>query len=388
MKIVQIGDYPENEEIIKGGVQSSVHGLVKELILKKHSVRVISLPNINVLKDNYVRKDRLEIFHFSNKYRCNFLSFFRIRSLLKKIKNYDPDVCHFHGTSLVVLLIYLFLRLARIQSLITVHGLVHIEQKLLFRKHKTIKNLLKYAQQSLVEYIILTFANTIIVDTQYVADVCISLNKKNLIFGNFECKVIPQGINDDYFSLSDDYEKFKLLSVGSFNSRKGHYFLIKSVEKIIKSFPEIELNIIGVITDNKYFNEINEYVIENNLSDNIKFYTDIDNDKLKTFFIKSNIFVLHSEEESQGIVFCEAMACGKPIVATHVGGVPYVVKSGENGLLSAYSDAKSFSNNIKTIICDDVLRNKFSKNNKGVAKKYSWSFISSEILDLYFKIAN
>jgi len=388
MKIVQIGEYPENEKLIKGGVQSSVHGLVKELIHKKHSVRVISLPNINVLKDNFVRKDRLEIFYFTNTYRYNFLSFLRIAGLLKIIKDYRPDVCHFHGTSLVVLLMYLFVKLARIKSLITVHGLAHKEKNLLFHKNKTVKNLMKFVQQSFIELLILTVAKTIIVDTQYVADVCRSLHNKSLIFGNLECIVIPQGINDEYFSLPDEYEKLELLSVGSLNSRKGHLFLIKAVEKIIIDFPGIELNIVGIITDNNYYNKINKYVIDNNLNKNIKFYTDIDNEKLKTFFRKSNIFVLHSEEESQGIVFCEAMACGKPIVATHVGGVPYVVKNGENGFLSAYSDTKKFSENIKTIIRDEVLRNKFSKKNREVAKQYSWSLITSKILDLYYKIVN
>lgn len=115
---------------------------------------------------------------------------------------------------------------------------------------------------------------------------------------------------------------------------------------------------------------------------------DINNEKVKIFFKRSNVFVLHSEEESQGIVFCEAMACGKPIVATNVGGVPYVVKNGENGYLSNYTDIRQFSENIITIIHNDSLRNKFSVNNRETAKQYSWNIITDKIIEIYNKLLN
>jgi glycogen synthase len=82
-------------------------------------------------------------------------------------------------------------------------------------------------------------------------------------------------------------------------------------------------------------------------------------------------------------VFCEAMACGKPIVATNVGGVPFVVKSGVNGLLSAFGDVDAFALNINTILKDKMLRNKISEVNKNEAGRYNWREITSSIFAIY-----
>ena len=97
----------------------------------------------------------------------------------------------------------------------------------------------------------------------------------------------------------------------------------------------------------------------------------------------ADIFVLHSEEESQGIVFAEAMAVGLPIVATNVGGVPDVVKKGRNGLLSNYSDVDAFANDIVLLLQNETLKAQMSLHNKADASNYNWSVITNRILKIY-----
>jgi glycosyltransferase involved in cell wall biosynthesis len=96
-----------------------------------------------------------------------------------------------------------------------------------------------------------------------------------------------------------------------------------------------------------------------------------------------DIFVFHSLEESQGIAICEAMAAGKPVVATNVGGIPCVVKEDVNGKLSAFGDVESFAENIKTLLVDNELRNAMGTTNQKQAQKYAWDKIADEVLKIY-----
>lgn len=84
--------------------------------------------------------------------------------------------------------------------------------------------------------------------------------------------------------------------------------------------------------------------------DRITILPDADYDVLLGLYSKATLFALHSEEESQGIVFAEAMAAGLPIVATNSGGIPYVVHDDDNGILCKYGDVDSFACNMDSLL--------------------------------------
>ena len=380
MKIVQIGDYPENENYIKGGVQASIYGLVKELIIKKNNVCVISYPGSSILSDHYEKRNNLEVFYFK---KFGVSGILRILTIIKTINNIHPEICHLHGSNLVNLLVYIYTKLAKIPSLLTLHGIAFIEKRNDYNKDKTIRNLLKYIERRSIDFVLFNISQLILVDTQYVADALVKLYKKNFIFRNPKYYVIPQGIDEEYFKLADNYEIFKIMTIGAICKRKGYIDLIQAMEKVICLYPKIILNIIGSLADHEYYQEIKNYINKKNLLMNIYIYPDLSFYEMKEYLSKSNIFVLHSEEESQGIVLCEAMACGKPIVATKIGGIPYIIKESVNGFLSDYSNIDQFAENIIRIIKDSTLRNKLSCNNRITAKQYSWKIIVDKIEGLY-----
>jgi starch synthase len=79
-------------------------------------------------------------------------------------------------------------------------------------------------------------------------------------------------------------------------------------------------------------------------------------DELERAYTECDIFVLPSKKEGLGIVYLEAMAHAKPVVAARVGGVPDVVVDGETGLLIAYDDAAGLAQALLTLLADSDLR--------------------------------
>ena len=93
--------------------------------------------------------------------------------------------------------------------------------------------------------------------------------------------------------------------------------------------------------------------------------------------------MLHSREESQGIVFAEAMATGLPVVATKIGGIPYVVADGKSGLLCPYADVNTMKEMVAKLLTEESLWQRYSDAAKEIAKNYSWTDIANRIVELY-----
>jgi glycosyltransferase involved in cell wall biosynthesis len=72
--------------------------------------------------------------------------------------------------------------------------------------------------------------------------------------------------------------------------------------------------------------------------------------QLARHFQAADLCVHAAREEVFGLVLAEAMACGTPVVATAVGGIPEVVRHGEHGLLTPPADAPAFAAAVRTLL--------------------------------------
>ena len=87
--------------------------------------------------------------------------------------------------------------------------------------------------------------------------------------------------------------------------------------------------------------------------------------------------------ESFGIVNLEAMASGIPIVSSDLGGIPDIVKDGENGLLVKPGDYQSLANSLLCLLKDSKLKKKLGDTGSIFVKDYSWDKIAIETEQLY-----
>jgi len=83
-----------------------------------------------------------------------------------------------------------------------------------------------------------------------------------------------------------------------------------------------------------------------------------------------DIFVLPSLNEGMGRVLVEAMAAGKPIVASSVGGIPDLVKHGQNGFLVEPGDVNGLFLAVRKLIIDKKMRDEMGRRGKTMAPNF------------------
>jgi glycosyltransferase involved in cell wall biosynthesis len=380
-KVIQYGVYPYNPDLIKGGMEASVYGLTHSLLQQAHiHVKVITYPDKQCrLFERINPATNFELVRLPNRHNYEILSVLSLVSLIREIRNYGPDVCHLHGTTLLVFLISLYLRVSGKNYVVTVHGIASVEYTKAYQRSGRVALLVKKWLYGFVELLLINFTQKLVVDTEYVKNWIVKYRMRS-------CKqviIAPQGVDERYYYQFEYIDTSSVVSIGAISERKGFEYAIRAFKQVQETLPEVHFYIIGFLNDRAYYDKLIALIDKLSLGGSVHMIVDANQDELLEYLQKAAVFVLHSHEESQGIVFCEAMAVGKPIVATNVGGIPYVVGHGVNGLLSPYGDVDAFARNIVQVLTDKTLYNYFHQNNLIKAADYRWCSITDTIANLY-----
>lgn len=152
--------------------------------------------------------------------------------------------------------------------------------------------------------------------------------------------VVPNGIDRRMFSYGEPiaararlglYSDEKLvLSVGNLNELKGHVLVIEAVAQLRRKGIGCSYHIIGE-GDERANLEARIRALQ--LQGHVILHGAVRNEALRPWYQAASVFALASSREGWPNVLNEALACGAPCVATRVGGVPEIVREGENGLM-------------------------------------------------------
>lgn len=373
MQIVQIGPYPTSPDCIHGGVEASVYGLA-QVLAKNHTVDVFDMPRLG--ETDSVEHDKILTIHrYTNTGRHNQDAVRRVADMARDIVALHPAVCHVHGTGAFSKQMYFALCQCGLPVLLTVHGLLHEEKKQALLHNPSLKHLYQYIVQTRDERALLNAAPKVIVDTAYVEYKLRAYPLRHTP----EIVVVPQGIDDAYYNIKCNSDSNLILSVGAIGPRKGHIHTVRMFNLLRAKGIAAGLRIVGTMADKAYYFRLQEEIAVSPYWKNITIEVDVPRERLLQAYASAKLFVLHSREESQGIVFAEAMATGLPVVATNVGGIPYVVKDGECGLLCPYGDVKTMADMVAQLLTDEEKWSAFSAAARQTAKEYDWQKIRNSI---------
>jgi glycosyltransferase involved in cell wall biosynthesis len=181
--------------------------------------------------------------------------------------------------------------------------------------------------------------------------------------------VINNGIDTDFYSPQNFPDKtkirtnynikqksFVLVSMGRLTSEKGHTHLLTAMKEIVKKYPDSLLIIIG---EGEMLDGLKNQAYELGLMPNVRF-TGALNDPRELLNV-CDIYIQPSLYESQGLAVIEAMAMGKPIVATNVGGLIDVIEHAKNGFLVNPANPQQIVQSVERLINNQELAIKFGE---------------------------
>jgi len=203
---------------------------------------------------------------------------------------------------------------------------------------------------------------------------------------------IPNGIDGSKFDIKIDKEKKKkelgligfdpIIGLGvRLAEQKGITYLLKAMPRVIEYFPNIALVIAG---EGPLESDLQNEAKTLGIRKNVHFVGPrLDMPELLKLF---DIYILPSLWEGMPMVLLEAMAASCPILSTHVGGIPSVIRDGENGLLAKPKDSNQTSNQIIKILTNKHLSDKYSKQaRQDFMSQFTAAGMASEYETLYLK---
>ncbi len=205
-----------------------------------------------------------------------------------------------------------------------------------------------------------------------------------------EVSLIPFGVDISKFipaRISSSTEKIRIGTIRTLSEKYGVAYLIDAFASLTAKYEHVLLDIVG---DGELRPFLEQKVYDLGIADRVKFYgylnQQIDFEKYYSILSRLDIFAILSilDSETFGVAAVEAEACGIPVVASNVGGLPEVVVDGETGLIVPPKNAKATADALERLIIDSDLRKQMGLNaRKLIEERYDWNKSISKMISLY-----
>jgi glycosyltransferase involved in cell wall biosynthesis len=209
--------------------------------------------------------------------------------------------------------------------------------------------------------------------------------------------VVHNGINLEKFALDSAVErknalreslgitpdKFVIGNVSRLIEDKGHKYLLMAVPGVMRRFPQVKFLIVG---DGGLRNELTELCRTLNITDHVVFAgSRLDVPALLEIM---DIFVFPTFREALGICVLEAMAAGKPVIATNDAAVPELIDDAVEGLLVHPGDHEALEHAMIKMLDNLEMRNRMSAAAKKKVTLFTMENMARKIEEVYCSILN
>ena len=206
-----------------------------------------------------------------------------------------------------------------------------------------------------------------------------------------EFRIIPNGTDLQHFNPDvKPIEKFcdgklNIVFLSRLERRKGVDYLLPAFAEVKRRVPNSRLIIVGAGTRLRTGYE--RWVRNHGLSEDVFFVGQVSYEDVPRYDRTADVFCVPATgRESQGIILIEAMATGRPIVATNINGYATVVRNGQEGLLVPPRDSKSLAEALVKLLNDEPLRRAMGEKGIVRSRDFSWDEISVRVVDYYREV--
>jgi glycosyltransferase involved in cell wall biosynthesis len=372
MKVAMLGQYPVQPSRPDGGVETVVSLLCKEMARRPEV-------ELHVVSCNSAQQgcpSELEagvIMHSLQRKRLGRASFYRrdVRGLCECLREFQPDVVHAHGTGLYAA--------AAVSAdypatVITPHGIVAREARLAMPLQERVG----WYLQALWEARVLRRGRRIITISPYVEQELAHLTRATF-------HPIDNPVDDLYFSLPDPQPTGCILWIGRVIPRKDPQTAIRAFAGVKRAFPRARLRIAGETASfPSYARTTRKLVAQLGLTDSVHFLGQLDRKTVIEELQQAQLLLITSVQETAPVVIAEAMACGRPVVATDVGGCGHLISPGKTGFLAPKGDAVALARHIISLLESPDLTVRLSRAARCEAEaRFRASLAVDKTLELY-----
>ncbi len=152
-----------------------------------------------------------------------------------------------------------------------------------------------------------------------------------------------------FFRPAPQPEPFRVLLVGHLNKRKGVDIAIGAMMRLRPAFPRLTLDIVGrTDVEPEFTRQVRDMAAP--LGDAVRFLGPTDQTGIRAAMERAQVLLLTSRMENAPMVIAEAMATGRPVVATRVGGVASMVQPGRTGYLAPSEDPQALADGLARLL--------------------------------------
>lgn len=258
-------------------------------------------------------------------------------------------------------------------SVVTIHDLTHFQFPQYFNKYRVwlAWQLLQRAVQRAGHLIVVSEATRRVLEAQ----VPTAKGKTTVIYHGVEEHFTPLAapmIRD--FKCAEQLDTY-LLYVGNGKPHKNLTRLLHAFARLRVSFSHVELVLLGVEASQ----------LEGPMA-GVRTYTAVPDAQLVRWYNAAQALILPSLSEGFGLPVVEAMACGTPVIASHLASLPEVV--GEAGLLVDAQDVDALGQAMTRLLCEADLQHDLREKGIKRARLYSWREAARQTLDVYRAVAS
>jgi glycosyltransferase involved in cell wall biosynthesis len=374
-----------------GGAAFVAHNISKALVKRGHDVtvyttNVLSRDSLFHSEQNPIFVAGAKVYYFSNLiYKPSVYIYFSeelMKAVKENIANYD--VIHLHEyRSYISLAVGYYAKKYHIPYVLQAHG----------QLPRTAKWRLKQVFDVFFGYRLLRDASKVIALSKVEAEQykCMGMSEEKIaiipngIDLSEYAELPPKGAFKKKFNIPED--KKIILYLGRIHKIKGIDFLIRACAylKNKMSFKNTILIIAG--PDDGYLSEIKYLAQASDVSNSILFVGPLYGADKLAAYVDSEVYVLPSRYETFPMTILEAYACGKPIVASRVGGLKDLVIDGETGLLFELGNVKQLARSIFNLLnSNDVAKEMGLKGKNFVRENFTIEKVVERLEKVYDEV--
>lgn len=337
---------------------------------EEHTVTVISFTSLVSKHMDYSYKGVRYLYIKSEGKLFNLLTLYykEFRKVKKLLKEINPDIIHAQGRQIEAL----YSLCSGYPTVLTSHG--EIRNELLSYKIN-----LRFLRSLLLEFLV----NKKMKWAIGVSPSCIADLKRFL--PEHKVFLIDNAIDFTFFKNNDlVYNKY-FLFVGSLTERKGAFKVVQLLEK----FPAFSVKLAFQSKEVSYVAKIERYLKEKGFEERVEFLGNLSSIELTEYMRKCYCVCLPSDFESFGMSLAECQAVGKPVVASNVGGIPYVISDKKTGLLFSLEETDGLEKNVSFLVNNLESAMEMGAYAKKVAfDRWHPTSVAQSTIEVYRKIIN